>query len=166
MTDFGTACGFIHKRFKRISNSDDQSRLWATMAFSLQVAVWRHYGRKGFNINLNKWAFGVVFKCSGCLVSNFTRHRIPDRHVDNQSKTTFLTSCWVAFGSIRFQTETKTVENVRICMYRSCRHHSWTLHKQCRCVYYFYSLNGRIFRPYKMCKWLRCISSCIWSSLL
>ena len=131
MTDFGTACGFIHKRFKRISNSDDQSRLWATMAFSLQVAVWRHYGRKGFNINLNKWAFGAVFKCSGCLnVSNFTRHRIPDRHVDNQSKTTFLTSCWVTFGSIRFQTETKTVENVRICMYRSCRHHSWTLHKR------------------------------------
>ena len=53
ITNFGTMCGFIHKRFKRFSNSTDPNGLShtisVTVTFSLQVAAqwycqWKGYG--------------------------------------------------------------------------------------------------------------------------
>ena len=39
ITNFGTMCGFIHKRSNRFSNSIDPRHQLVTMVFSLQVAL-------------------------------------------------------------------------------------------------------------------------------
>ena len=66
VSNFGTTCGFIFKRFKRFSNSADPSHWSATSAFLLQVAahqLWcSHY--KSLLINFSNESI----KCSVSLL--------------------------------------------------------------------------------------------------
>ena len=70
VTNFGTTCGFLHKRFKRFGNSADPSHWSVTVAFSLQLQVtaqWQWHSRRKllFGDMSNKRVKAMFFCCIG-----------------------------------------------------------------------------------------------------